>query len=258
MGTLRNQASQSRTMPFLQKRTKNIQRGPIETNHETARTIHGRKLTFFKAFGRLACMFASAYWLPMNRRDHLNALLESHQATDNQEIDFLTKMQALTGSTGDCFSRDHFVPGHFTASAFVLSPDGEQLLLIYHGKLARWLQPGGHVEPSDSNILLAAIREVEEETGLRDLSPIGPGLFDVDIHCIPARKQDPEHLHFDARILLQAIDFKFEAGSDALAAKWVPLEEVNTIESDASVMRAVGKLLQGKKQDAGLMDQAKS
>jgi 8-oxo-dGTP pyrophosphatase MutT (NUDIX family) len=194
----------------------------------------------------------------MNRREHLKALLHSHQATDRQEDDFLTKMHELTGTAGDCFSRDHFVPGHFTASAFVLSPDGNQLLLIFHGKLKRWLQPGGHVEPSDDNILLAAIREVEEETGLRKLSPIGPGLFDVDIHTIPARKQDPEHLHFDARILLQAIDLDFKAGSDALDAKWVPLEEVNAIESDASVMRAVQKLIQGKRHNSEALDTATS
>lgn len=182
----------------------------------------------------------------MNRRNHLNKLLQSHRASDAQEAGFLERMQTLANGAGDCFSRDHFVPGHFTASAFVLCPKGEQLLLIYHGKLARWLQPGGHVEPEDSDIVLAAIREVEEETGLRDLSPIGAGLFDVDIHTIPARKGDPEHAHFDARILLQARDYNFQAGSDALDAKWVDLHEINAIESDASVMRAVGKLLQEK------------
>lgn len=179
----------------------------------------------------------------MNRRDLLNDLLKAHIPSDFQEAEFLKRMQALTAGPGDCFSRDHFVPGHFTASAFVLCPKGEQLLLIYHGKLARWLQPGGHVEPDDGDIVLAAIREVEEETGLRQLKAIGAGLFDVDIHTIPARKADPEHAHFDARILLQARSFDFQAGSDALAAKWVPLNEINAIESDASVMRAVGKLL---------------
>ena len=117
------------------------------------------------------------------------------------------------------------------------------MLLIFHGKLKRWLQPGGHVESMDKDILLAAAREVEEETGLRNLHPIGPGLFDIDIHEIPARKNDPTHMHFDTRVLLQAQSLDFRAGSDALDAKWVPLKEVNAIESDASVMRAVNKLM---------------
>jgi 8-oxo-dGTP pyrophosphatase MutT (NUDIX family) len=183
----------------------------------------------------------------MNRRDHLNDLLNAHIASDSQEAGFIERMQALTAGPGDCFSRAHFDPGHFTASAFVLCPKGEQLLLIYHGKLERWLQPGGHVEPSDGDIVLAAIREVEEETGLCNLTPIGSGLFDVDIHTIPARKAEPEHAHFDARILLQAPRFDFQAGSDATDAKWVPFNAINAIESDASVMRAVGKLLRTKR-----------
>lgn len=150
----------------------------------------------------------------------------------------------LLDSGPPSFSRAHFSPGHFTASAFVLSPERDALLLIFHGKLSRWLQPGGHIEPEDPNVLLAAMREVEEETGLRDVTAVGAGLFDVDIHEIPARKADPAHLHFDVRILLQAATRDFQAGSDALDAKWVPLAEVNAVESDDSVMRAVQKLLQ--------------
>jgi 8-oxo-dGTP pyrophosphatase MutT (NUDIX family) len=179
----------------------------------------------------------------MNRRSHLQALLEDHTPADEREAGFKTEMTELLGAQGDCFSRNHFRPGHFTASAFVLSPDGEELLLIYHSKLTRWLQPGGHVDPEDQDVLQAAAREVEEETGLDGLDPIGAGLFDIDIHEIPARKDDPTHRHFDARILLQARHWDFKAGSDALDGKWVPLREVNAVESDESVMRAVSKLL---------------
>ncbi len=178
----------------------------------------------------------------MDRLTHLQALLSQHRPADEQEADFCADMKALAQGSGDCFSRDHFEPGHFTASAFVLSPDQKSLLLIFHGKLARWLQPGGHIDPEDENVLRAAAREVEEETGLSDLKPLGQGLFDVDVHEIPARKGDPKHLHFDVRILLQAAHWEFQAGSDALDARWVALTEVNAVESDASVMRAVQKL----------------
>ena len=177
----------------------------------------------------------------MTREHHLLSLLRDHQPSDGKESQFRDDMLALLEAGEPSFSRGHFTPGHFTASAFVLSPEDDSLLLIFHGKLSRWLQPGGHIEPADSNVILAAMREVEEETGLHNVSPVGAGLFDVDIHEIPARKSDPAHLHFDVRILLRAGTREFKAGSDALDAKWVPLNEVNAVESDDSVMRAVQK-----------------
>jgi 8-oxo-dGTP pyrophosphatase MutT (NUDIX family) len=70
------------------------------------------------------------------------------------------------------------VPGHFTASAFVLHPSGEALLLILHRKLGMWLQPGGHLESSDVDHLGAARREVAEETGVSRLA-LRDELFDV-------------------------------------------------------------------------------
>ena len=184
--------------------------------------------------------------LSMTRETHLLSLLNTHQPTDAKESAFKEAMLELLEAGPQGFSRDHFVPGHFTASAFVLSPEGDSLLLIFHGKLSRWLQPGGHIEPSDPDVLLAAQREVLEETGLSQVSAVGPGLFDIDIHEIPARKSDPAHLHYDVRILLQAATREFKAGSDALDAKWVPLAEVNAVESDDSVMRAVQKILRSQ------------
>ncbi len=179
-----------------------------------------------------------------DRRDHLRTLLRQHQPMDDLERTHRDAVLTLLDVPGDPFSRDHFAPGHVTASAFVLSPDGGSLLLILHGKLHRWLQPGGHVDATDLDVLAAARREVHEEVGLLDLplSPLTTGLIDVDVHVIPARKADPEHRHFDVRFLFQARDWQFNAGSDAHAGRWVPLAEVGLLESDASVLRAVAKL----------------
>ena len=48
--------------------------------------------------------------------------------------------------------RSEFDPGHFTASAFVVSPDGTKVLLVEHARLGRWLQPGGHIEADDRTV----------------------------------------------------------------------------------------------------------
>src|SRR3954451_2776401 len=63
------------------------------------------------------------------------------------------------------FSREQFTPGHITCSGMVIAPDRDRILLVHHRRLARWLLPGGHVEPEDETIAGTARREVTEETG---------------------------------------------------------------------------------------------
>jgi 8-oxo-dGTP pyrophosphatase MutT (NUDIX family) len=179
----------------------------------------------------------------MTRRAPLEEWLRSHVPFDAEERTHRERMLALVHAAGDPFARDHFMPGHFTASGFVLAPDSGALLLIHHRKLNRWLQPGGHVERADTDIAAAARRELREEVGLA-VSPLeSDAIFDLDVHAIPALGREPAHEHFDVRFLFRAPSFELQAGSDARAARWVPLSQISEVESDRSVMRAVDKLL---------------
>lgn len=180
------------------------------------------------------------------RLTDLRTRFAQHNPYDAEETGHLQRMQELAADpAADPCARAHFAPGHFTASAFVLSPEQDALLLIFHGKLARWLQPGGHIDETDRDVLAAARREVEEEVGISSLELVSPAPFDLDIHAIPAMRGEPAHAHFDVRFLFRAKDRSFRAGSDAKAARWVPLDEVSLDTSDRSVMRAVEKLQAG-------------
>lgn len=164
------------------------------------------------------------------------------RTADTMEQGYVRRCVDLATTSDAPFARTTFTPGHFTASSFVLSPDRSNLLLIFHGKLHRWLQPGGHVDPEDASPLAAARREVLEETGLGRLRPAMHGIFDVDIHTIPALRDEPSHDHFDLRYLFVAEEANAVAGSDASDVRWCPLERVSPLESDESVMRAVRKI----------------
>lgn len=178
----------------------------------------------------------------VQRSSHLRTLLLAFQSDDPDVLLARERMLDLLASAIDPFSREHYAPGHFTASAFVCSRDGSGILLIHHAKLGRWLQPGGHVEPTDSDLLAAARREVAEETSLTELELRTPGIFDLDVHEIPARGASPRHEHFDVRFAFVSKTLEHQAASDALAARWVRWADVPALESDASVMRAVTQL----------------
>lgn len=143
--------------------------------------------------------------------------------------------------SGDSTNRNRFDPGHFTASGFVVSPDGSSLLLIHHRRLQRWLQPGGHIDPEDVSPIAAAAREVLEETGIAT-EPILEGLIDLDIHPIPARAPEPSHEHFDLRFAFRALDADVVADEEVNDAAWVPWSQIESYGVDDSVVRGAGRL----------------
>jgi 8-oxo-dGTP pyrophosphatase MutT (NUDIX family) len=85
-------------------------------------------------------------------------------------------------------------PDHLTASALVLSPDRRRVLLDLHGKVGRWLQFGGHLEPGDGSVADAALREAREESGIDTLELVGGGPARLDRHPAPCSGAARDHL----------------------------------------------------------------
>jgi 8-oxo-dGTP pyrophosphatase MutT (NUDIX family) len=175
----------------------------------------------------------------VSRVSDLRSLLEAYVPTP-AEVAAVSAMCDLIDADGAVMAADHYVPGHITGSAFVVNRTHTKLLLIHHGKLRKWLQPGGHVDPGE-RVLSAAIREVEEETGVVGI-PLGEGIFDVDVHPIPASGDRPPHTHFDVRFLLEAENENLTDSDEVLGVRWVPFAEVPALVTDESVLRATAKV----------------
>lgn len=177
----------------------------------------------------------------MTRHERLLAELHRYDASDDAEERHRAAMVALLAEP-EAFSRAHFRPGHFTASCYVVDGGG-RLLLHHHRRLDRWLQMGGHVE-GDESPELTALREGEEESGLRDLALAGAGIFDLDIHGIPAGKGEPDHDHYDVRYLARtaspdAITLD-RAESNDLA--WVTLDRAAELMPGSESHRVLRKI----------------
>lgn len=125
------------------------------------------------------------------------------------------------------FRRSH-LPGHFTGSAWLVSADGQRVLLTHHRKLGRWLQLGGHAD-GDADLARVALREAGEESGLSGLRA-EPAIYDLDRHLIPARGDEPAHWHYDVRYVVRAtIDEAFSANEESLALAWC---SIGTLAAD--------------------------
>jgi 8-oxo-dGTP pyrophosphatase MutT (NUDIX family) len=145
---------------------------------------------------------------------------------------------ALLQLAPDPFSRDWFTPGHITCTGVVLSPKRKRVLLVHHGRLGRWLLPGGHVEALDATPADTAMREVLEETGAR-LTGEPPRLVGVDVHPIPANTREPLHLHHDLIFAFQAESKVCQCSVESREVTWCGLDEFDVFGLPGSIRRGV-------------------
>lgn len=175
-------------------------------------------------------------------RETLRLHLQSYSSSFREEQSFVDAFLKLLEHPS-CYLRTH-LPGHLTGSAFIVSPDHTQVLLIHHAKLNRWLQPGGHAD-GDENILAVALREMVEETGLEPTHQPST-FFDIDIHSIPARGDFPLHSHYDVRFLFEVDPRKqIFRNHESTDLKWIDLTALSDYTDSASIIRMKEKLLRG-------------
>jgi 8-oxo-dGTP pyrophosphatase MutT (NUDIX family) len=180
-------------------------------------------------------------------RENLITKLEAYKPMDSDESDSLGYALSFIKAHEDCFDRTQ-TAGHITGSAWIVNQSWDKVLLIHHKKLNKWLQPGGHCDGS-TDVIGTAFREAQEETGITP-KLISEEIFDVAAHNIPAKGDEPSHIHYDMRYLFEANDtlpLVMEEGK-ANDIRWVPLEELEALVGDndtfkGTLMRMLDKTL---------------
>ena len=172
--------------------------------------------------------------------------LQTYAPFDSHEREMTTRLQNFlqAATNQNPFGRDlaGAVPevGHVTGSAWIASREHSHVVLLYHKKLNKWVQPGGHCD-GEENVMSVALREAQEETGLQS-TPGSSGVFDIDVHEIPEYWNTPAHLHFDVRFLLLAdATEKVVCSDESKDVRWVSLDEALRLSDEESIARMVRK-----------------
>ncbi|MDP1678215.1 MAG: NUDIX hydrolase [Bacteroidota bacterium] len=175
-------------------------------------------------------------------RNFLLEKLHQHNGIDVHEAEMRTRIIRFVEENSDCFERTLLI-GHITASALIVNKQRTHTLMTHHQKLDKWLQLGGHSD-GDTNTFNVALREALEESGLKTIKPISENIFDVDVHEIPARKNEPAHYHYDIRFLFEADNTEdLILTNESNDLQWIPLEHMEEYTTEESVMRMVRKIL---------------
>lgn len=98
---------------------------------------------------------------------------------------------------------------HLTASAWVLNQDHNKVLMAYHNLYDSWAWLGGHAD-GESDLLKVCIKEVKEESHIKDIKVLTPDIFSLEILTVDGHIKEGEyvssHLHLNVTYLLEAND----------------------------------------------------
>ena len=108
----------------------------------------------------------------------------------------------------DAFLRENRI-AHMTASAWVVNPGRDKVLMVYHKIYDSWSWTGGHAD-GETDLLSVALREVTEETGVTHVRPVSGEIFSLETLTVDGHEKRgqyvPSHLHLNVTYLLEADD----------------------------------------------------
>lgn len=154
--------------------------------------------------------------------------IENYTPFDKEEEKIKEYMLKWIDTFQDVLTRKNEF-GHFASSAFVVNKKKDKMLVVYHNIYDTWIFPGGHAD-GESDLLSVAIREVEEETGLKT-QVLESGIFAISaspiVGHIKRGNYVPAHTHLDVVYLLEADDtlpltYREE---ESHGVKWISFEE---------------------------------
>ena len=172
--------------------------------------------------------------------------IEKYIPYNEQEASYKKLMLEYINTFDDVLTRENKMC-HFTASNWIVNKDKTKILMIYHNIYKSWAWTGGHAD-GDSDLLHVALKEAEEETGLKNLKLLSDGIYGLQILTVDSHikrgKFVSSHLHLDCCFLFEAneediLRIKEDENS---GVKWIDINEVTKITNEEKMKPIYEKL----------------
>lgn len=176
----------------------------------------------------------------------LRKQIENYVPYNEQEEKDKSLMLKYMDTFDDVLTRENEMC-HFTASNWIVNKERTKVLMIYHNIYKSWAWTGGHAD-GDDNLLHVALKEVEEETGLKKLKVLSDGIYGLQILTVDPHikrgKYVASHVHLDCCFLLEAdendsLTIKEDENS---GVKWVDINEVTSLTNEEKMKPIYKKL----------------
>ena len=182
---------------------------------------------------------------------NLKEKIENYVPYNEQEENDKDQMLEFINTFDDVLTRNNIF-GHFSASAFVVNKDRTKMVVVYHLINDGWIYPGGHAD-GEEDLLSVAVREVEEETGLK-VKVLDNNIYAIQTAPVKGHikrgKYVSAHIHLDVVYIMEADDTipLVYREDESKGVKWIPFSEADD-ESMCDFIRPIHKKLVKKLSD---------
>ena len=169
----------------------------------------------------------------------LKEQIENYKPYNEQEEKDKETMLEYINTFDDVLTRNNEF-GHFTASSWAVNKQRTKVLMIYHNIYKSWAWTGGHAD-GEEDLLNVAIRELKEETGVKNVKVLNNDIFSLEIICVDGhvkrRKYVSSHVHLNVTYLLEVDEeetLKIKEDENS-GVKWVDINSVIEITKEDKV-----------------------
>lgn len=183
-------------------------------------------------------------------------IISDYQPEDDIEAAEKASFLQFIDAFGDkAFAREN-LPGHFSASAWVVNPARDKVLMIFHNMFNSWAWIGGHAD-GVQNLQFVAVKEMQEETGVENVRPLLNMPLDINVlsvsNHVKKGKFVPRHLHYNVVYLFEAdetVPLRIKPDENSGVA-WIKLEEIPERCLEKHMVPYYGRIMR-KVRDRGL------
>lgn len=150
----------------------------------------------------------------------------------------------------DAFLRSNLI-AHMTASAWIVNRQRTRTLLVYHRIFDSWSWTGGHAD-GEEDLLAVALREVREETGVKNPRPVSEDIYSLEVLTVDGHEKHgeyvPSHLHMNVTYLLEAEESEtlHICREENSGVAWFSLEEALEVSTEPWFVERIYKKLNEK------------
>lgn len=142
---------------------------------------------------------------------------------------------------------------HITSSPWIINDDASKVLMIYHNIYDSWGWCGGHAD-GDDDLQKVAIKEGQEETGLKQLTLVSDQVMAIDILPVPPHFKNNKfvsaHLHINFTYLCKGneMDSLQHKPDENSGVKWVNIQDIEKLVSEKDMIVVYKKLMKKAKE----------
>lgn len=162
--------------------------------------------------------------------------IKNYTPANEQEARDKEQMLLYMKHNTDYLSRENQT-AHFTASAWTVNKERTKTLMVYHNIYNSWSWIGGHAD-GEGNLRSVAMRELQEETGVKNAILVNPEIFSLELLTVNGHIRKgiyvPGHLHMNVTYLAEVDENEKLTVNDAenQAVKWWTFEEVLKVSEE--------------------------